>query len=439
MFHPGDLTEEESHDVPHPRRPWAPGQLMATMPRYQPSAGDPLFIMAMDHRASFVRSFVGISAEPTAAELRRLQDAKEVIYDGARQVAAEGIPLGRIGVLVDEKFGSEVAEAVKSDGLVLAMPIERSGTRLFELDYGDRFAEHVERFDPDFFKVLVRYNPADDEDDRNAQLERLARVSDWAERTGRRWLFELLVPPTRAQLSEWEDQDHFDRNARPTLTAEVLTQLQAAGVRPTIWKLEGYETAEGARAVLKSVADGSEHPAECIVLGRNAPLSRVEHWIDVAAPLQGYAGFAVGRSNWERPLEDLFAGRLDRSSAGRADRPELSNVDRDLRAGPDARELARAPARNRSPGSIHVSPRTGRTPSESPWPVSTWTPPCCRPGWRRRFWPRSTRCGTRAPTGGVAGQRVVVRSVIAARRSSSVASSVGRGRGHRTPPRVGGR
>jgi hypothetical protein len=86
-------------------------------------------------------------------------------------------------------------------------------------------------------------------------------------------------------------------------------------VHPTIWKLEGYETAEGAHSVLRSVAEGTDQPAECIVLGRNAPLSRVEHWIEVAAPLPGYAGFAVGRSIWEQPLKDLIAGHLERPAA----------------------------------------------------------------------------------------------------------------------------
>jgi myo-inositol catabolism protein IolC len=287
---------------------------MASIPRYQPSARDPLFIMAMDHRASFAKSLFGITGEPTGAELHRMQDAKMVIFDGVRLVASEGTSLGRIGVLVDEKLGSEVARAVRSEGLVLAMPIERSGSALFELEYGEHFAEHVESFDPDFFKVLVRYNPADAERDRQTQIDRLVRVSDWADQAGRRWLFELLVPPTPEELAQWKDQDHFDRLARPTLTTEALTQLEAAGVHPTIWKLEGYETAEDAERVLKSVA-GTDHPAECIVLGRDAPLSRVEHWLEVAAPLHGYAGFAVGRTIWEQPLTDFLGGRAERATA----------------------------------------------------------------------------------------------------------------------------
>ncbi len=283
--------------------------------RRLPSASSPLFVLAMDHRASFSKTLLGVTGEPTDAELRQLREAKLVIYDGARQVGATGVSPGRVGVLVDERYGSEVAKRAKADGLVLAMPIEKSGTKLFELEYGDHFAEHVETFDPDFFKVLVRYNPADSEEVRATQRARLARVSEWAEGEGRRWLFELLVPPTSDQLVEHEDQYHFDRDARPDLTVEAIGAFMASDVHPTVWKLEGYETSEGAERVLRAARSDAAHPVECIVLGRDAPMSRVEHWIDVAAPLPGFAGFAVGRSIWEQPIQDLLAKRIDRDEA----------------------------------------------------------------------------------------------------------------------------
>jgi myo-inositol catabolism protein IolC len=208
-----------------------------------------------------------------------------------------------------------VAERAKADGLVLAMPIEKSGTELFELEYGKQYPEHLTSYDPDFFKVLVRYNPADAAGDRKVQIERLAEVSAWAASTGWRWLFELLVPPTREQLAQNEDQLHFDREARPDLTAEAIAALSEGGVQPTIWKLEGYETTAGAEEVLRAVAAQGDVHAECIVLGRNAPIEQVEHWLGVAAPLPGYAGFAVGRTIWEAALQDLLAGRIDRDGA----------------------------------------------------------------------------------------------------------------------------
>ena len=148
--------------------------------RYDPSADSPLFIVAMDHRASFARDLFGVDGTPTESERTKMQDTKMVIYDGARRAVADGLAVGRAGVLVDEELGAEVARRAKADGFVLAMPIEKSGTQLFELEYGDQYPEHVEAFDPDFFKVLVRYNPADEPDARAVQIERLAEVSTWA-------------------------------------------------------------------------------------------------------------------------------------------------------------------------------------------------------------------------------------------------------------------
>lgn len=282
--------------------------------RYAPSSQEPLFLLAMDQRASFQKLF-GIDGDPTDAELAKMRDAKVMIYEGLSKASLSDLQVGRAGVLVDEQLGAEVAKRAKADGLVLAMPIERSGTELFELEYGEHYPEHLASFEPDFFKVLVRYNPADEAGDRKTQIERLAEVSVWAASTGWRWLFELLVPPTREQLAQNEDQLHFDREARPGLTAEAIAAFSEGGVHPTIWKLEGYETTEGAEEVLRAVAAQTETPAECIVLGRNAPIEQVEHWLSVAAPLPGYAGFAVGRTNWEAALQDFLAGRISRDDA----------------------------------------------------------------------------------------------------------------------------
>jgi myo-inositol catabolism protein IolC len=273
-----------------------------------PSSDEPLFILAMDHRASFAKDLFGVTGAPAPDELSRMRQAKALVYEGLRHVAGS-VPSGREGVLVDEDLGADVARKAQSDGVVLLMPIEKSGSRVFELEFGDHFADHVEAFDPDFFKVLVRFNPLDDEALRRTQIDRLAKVSQWAERSNRRWIFELLVPPTPEQLAAHGDQDAFDVDARPGLTAEVISQLQAGEVHPTIWKLEGYDTPAGADVVLAAVAAEREHPALCIVLGRDAPIDRVERWLRVGAE-KHFVGFAVGRTIWEEPLRRFLGGAL---------------------------------------------------------------------------------------------------------------------------------
>ena len=85
---------------------------------------------------------------------------------------------------------------------MLAMPVEKSGQNEFDFQYGDDFGAHIEQFDPDFSKVLVRYNPDGDAEMNQRQIERLKRLADWLHEHDRKFLFELLVPaedgPARA-------------------------------------------------------------------------------------------------------------------------------------------------------------------------------------------------------------------------------------------------
>jgi myo-inositol catabolism protein IolC len=273
-----------------------------------PSPEEPLFVLAMDHGASFAKDLFRLPDVPTPADRSRMRQAKALIYEGLRHVAGS-VPFGREGVLIDEDLGEDVVRTAQSDGVVVLMPIEKSGSRMFELEHGDQFAEHVEAFDPDFFKALVRYNPDDDEGMRRTQIGRLAAVSEWAGRTKRRWIMELLVPPTPEQLSTSQGRNDFDRGTRPALTAQVIAQLQDGGVHPTIWELEGFDAASGADEARATVAADGRHPAACMVVGRDAPIDLVEHWLAVAADRQ-FVGFVVDRTVWEEPLRRFLAGAL---------------------------------------------------------------------------------------------------------------------------------
>jgi hypothetical protein len=56
------------------------------MTTWLPDAGTPLFILAMDHRASFARDVFAITTVPTAEDVTRMRTAKSLIYEGLRQV-----------------------------------------------------------------------------------------------------------------------------------------------------------------------------------------------------------------------------------------------------------------------------------------------------------------------------------------------------------------
>ncbi|HZD97854.1 MAG TPA: DUF2090 domain-containing protein [Micromonosporaceae bacterium] len=272
-----------------------------------------LFILAMDHRDSLAKLVYGIAGTPDAAEADRIARDKLLIFRGLLAALDRGADPSVTGVLVDERYGADVARLAREAGLRVAMPIEESGREFFTLEYGrigeQTWLDHVERFSPDYVKVLVRDNPDFDPSDRKAQQQQLAVVSAALHDVHRTFLFELLVPPTDEQHDRLGHD--FDARLRPHLTEQVIADFQTAGVEPDIWKIEGLEDAAAANDVVAVTQRGGRDNVRCIVLGRDAPVERLDHWLLIAAGTRGFAGFAIGRSIWEQPLVDHEAGRLN--------------------------------------------------------------------------------------------------------------------------------
>ncbi len=206
----------------------------------------PLFLLAMDQRSSLLEhTYDESDGEPQdEAEAERVRAGKQLVYRGLLTALAAGASRERTGVLVDERYGADVARLVREAGLRLAMPIERSGREWFELEYGDDWLAHVDAFDPDHVKVLVRDNPAFDRERRVQQAADLAAVAAALHDAGRSFLVELLVPGTDEQKESVED---YDRDLRPELVVQVLEYLQDHGVEADVWKLEGLDRARGRR------------------------------------------------------------------------------------------------------------------------------------------------------------------------------------------------
>ena len=52
---------------------------------------------------------------------------------------------------------------------------------------------------------------------------------------------------------------------------------------------------------------------KCIVLGRGADEPQVIEWVKIGAAVDGFDGFAVGRTLWEDALKDFLAGKASRT------------------------------------------------------------------------------------------------------------------------------
>jgi myo-inositol catabolism protein IolC len=277
-----------------------------------------LYVLAFDHRGSFQKKFFGIEGEPDSEQTAIIADAKHLIFEGLLQAVSAGADPSVTGVLVDEQFGSTVPAEAREHGLKLAMPAERSGQNMFDFQYGDDFPEHIERFHPDFTKVLVRYNPDGDAEANRVQLDKLKRLSDWLMDHDPKFLFELLVPAEESQLElVGGDSERYDAELRPELMRRAIAEIQDAGIEVDVWKIEGVEERPDCELLVAQARSGGRDGVSCVVLGRGADDAKVEHWLTQAAPVDGFIGFAIGRTIWWDPLKAYVDGKIERAAGAR--------------------------------------------------------------------------------------------------------------------------
>jgi 5-dehydro-2-deoxygluconokinase len=262
------------------------------------------FILAFDHRSSFVRSFLEVTWEPSADNVRVAADVKTLIADGlVAAVEAGRVAREEAGALVDATFGVAAIERLQGAGIRVAVPVEASGRREFTFESAD-WRERLDAIQPAWAKVLVRYNPSVDAEMNERQRARLLEAQMVARAIGVGFLFELLVPPGPEQRTE-----DFDTAIRPGLVVDALDELRAAGIEPDMWKVEGLERREDCELV------GGRAGAPVVVLGRGADAAAVERWLRAGAGVPNYDGFAIGRSIWWDPARAWLDGASDRDTA----------------------------------------------------------------------------------------------------------------------------
>ncbi len=276
-----------------------------------------LYILAFDHRGSFQKKMFGIEGDPTPEETERIADAKKLIFEGMEIAVERGVDPAATGVLVDEQFGSDIPELAREHGLVLSMPVEKSGQDEFDFHYGADFGKHIEQHDPDFAKVLVRYNPDGDAGMNERQLGRLKELADWLHDNDRKFLFELLVPAEESQLEQvGGDSDRYDAELRPELMRRAIAAAQDYGVEVDVWKIEGVDSREDAEMLAEQTRKGAGRGnVKSVLLGRGASTEKVDHWLQQAATVDGFIGFAIGRSIWWDALKGFVDGDLERRAA----------------------------------------------------------------------------------------------------------------------------
>jgi len=276
----------------------------------------PLYILPFDHRSSFEKGLFGLKAPLTEEQTERVAQSKVVIYDAFRLAVSKGVSKEHSGILVDPQFGADILRDAHANGYIACMPTEKSGQAEFQFEYGENYEAEIEKFQPNFVKALVRYNPEDDQAMNKRQAGRLKDLSDTAHKHARCFMFELLVPPTSEQNEQVKgNQEVYDTKLRPPLMAAAIAELQDRGVEPDVWKIEGLGHRDDCQEIVKVARCNGRNDVGCIVLGRGSNEEKVIDWLTIASGVPGFIGFAVGRTSFWDSLVALRDGKITREKA----------------------------------------------------------------------------------------------------------------------------
>ena len=271
-----------------------------------------LLILPFDHRGSMLKKLFGMEGrQPTNEEAAKFRAFKQMVYEGFKKSLKMGVPKQKSAVLVDEQFGAEIMKDAKKNGIMVSMPIEKSGQDEFDFEFAD-FKAHIKRANPDFVKVLVRFNPEGDKSLNKRQLEKLKKASDHIKEINKKMIFELLVPSTKEQQEKFGGA--YDTELRPKLMVHAIKEIQDFGVEPDVWKLEGVSKVADSEALVRQCQAAGRN-AGIITLGRGEDAEKVKEWLKTGAKVKGIIGFAVGRTVFWEPMKALHEGKISSDEA----------------------------------------------------------------------------------------------------------------------------
>lgn len=239
----------------------------------------PLFILAFDHQSTFEKE--GIA---------NISELKSIIYEGFKKSLAS---IQNAAILIDEKYGDSILKDAKSNSYIIALKVEKSGQSEFVFEYGEDFKEHIEKYSPQFAKVVINIkNGISDLSKAN-----LKRLSDWCHSNNTKLLLELIS------------------GGNVNLILSSIVELQDAGVEPDVWKIEGMESDLDYLSIVEEIKKNGRENVSAVILGRGEDQETVEKWIKAGSKTNGIIGFAIGRTIFWEPLVQLNSGKIEREEA----------------------------------------------------------------------------------------------------------------------------
>src|SRR5260221_10673024 len=108
----------------------------------------PLYVLPFDHRGTYVSGLFGWNEPLNVEQMVAVAQTKQIIYAGFEQAISDHVPSDRIGILVDEQFGSAILRDAVSKGYITAVPGEETGEGEIDILFAGDIWEHNQALHP---------------------------------------------------------------------------------------------------------------------------------------------------------------------------------------------------------------------------------------------------------------------------------------------------
>jgi len=248
---------------------------------------------AFDHRNQFFEL-----AQQTGADEARIAALKGLFVDAVAQTEQELGLAGRIGVLIDDRYGQDALNAATGRGWWVGRPVELPGSLPLVFDHGRSVGSTLIEWPREHVaKCLVQYHPDHPHELRLEQEAQIRALYDAVQTSGHELLLEVIVP----------------KNGPPVASDtayRALKRLYNLGIYPEWWKLEPM-SAKQWQSIDALIAERDPYCRGVVLLGLSAAVDQLRDGFKAAASSKTCKGFTVGRTIFHEPSHAWLANEID--------------------------------------------------------------------------------------------------------------------------------
>jgi 5-dehydro-2-deoxygluconokinase len=254
---------------------------------------DEVLGFAFDHRNPFFEL-----AQQTGADESRIVQLKNLFVEAVAQTERALDLEGRVGVLIDDRYGQDALNTATGRGWWIGRPVELPGSVPLVFDHGRSIGTTLASWPVEHIvKCLVQFHPDEPVEQRIEQESQLRALYDAVQASGHELLLEV-IPPKPAGAP----------NA-PDTVYRALKRLYNIGIYPEWWKLEPMDAAQW-RAIDALIAERDPYCRGVVLLGLSASVEHLIEGFQSAAKSATCRGFTVGRTIHHDPGLAWLAGEI---------------------------------------------------------------------------------------------------------------------------------